>query len=403
MLPESNKGNRISITDKKPKVNTYYLVLAGRFKTAKYIMICVLVVFLLLAVVLFREDITVENLRYLLKDFEIGDNINTTYNDTINYDADLQVKLALYKGDLVVAGSSYFFLSDLRGNKRLNEDSVFSNPIVLSSEKYLLVYGLSENTYTIYNTFSKLHTETLDYPISAAAVSDKGMYAIVTRSAEYRSVIYLYNEDFDRIGAVYKDKYVIDVKFNPDSSELLITSLFSDKGNYCTEIVNYVPFSETHSASKIIENSMPIVTGYNSDNGYSIIYDNKIEFYDSEYFLRNTYVYPANLIPITTEITKDYTVITYSENIVGDDIKVLVFNKSGELILDANANGQPKKIKCYTDCVYLLLDGNVCKISIVDGKTVYYDTEKNAMDILVVDEKNVLVCFSNHTSKLIVE
>ena len=280
---------------------------------------------------------------------------------------------------------------------------MFSNPVVLTGDKYLLVYGLSENTYTIYNTFSQLHTESLDYPISAAAVSDKGMYAIVTRSAEYRSVVYLYNQNFDRIGAVYKDKYIIDVKFNPDSSELLITSLFSDKGNYCTEIVNYVPFSETHSASKIVENSMPITTGYNRDNGYSVVYDNKIEFYDSEYVLRNTFDYYPNLIPITTEITKDYTIITYSENIVGDDIKVLVFNKSGEIVLNASANGQPKKIKCYNDNVYVLFDGSVCKISILDGTLLYYNTEKNALDLLVVDEKTVLVCFSNHTSKVSIE
>jgi len=374
--------------------------LSGRFKTVKYITLCCLVVFLLLAVILFREDITVENLRYLLKDFEIGDNINKTYNDTITYDSDLQVNLSLYKGDLVVAGSSYFFLCDLQGNKRLNEDSVFSNPVVLTSDKYLLVYGLSENTYTVYNTFSQLHTETLDYPISAAAVSDKGMYAIVTRSAEYRSVVYLYNQNFDRIGAVYKDKYIIDVKFNPDSSELLITSFFSNNGNYSTEIVNYVPFSETHSASKIVENSMPLTTGYNKDNGYSIIYDDKIEFYDSEYVLRNTYNFTSNLIPITTEISEEYTVITYNENIVGDDIKVVVFGKSGEMLLTASANGQPKKIKCYNDKVYVLLDGKVCKISVADGNIVYYDTEKNALELLIVEEDTALVCFSNHTSKI---
>ena len=54
MLPESNKENKINITAKKPKVNSYFLVLSGRFKTAKYITLCFLVLFLLLAVVLFR-------------------------------------------------------------------------------------------------------------------------------------------------------------------------------------------------------------------------------------------------------------------------------------------------------------------------------------------------------------
>ena len=403
MLPETKKENKITVSEKKPKVNSYYLVLSGKFKTAKLVALCILVAFLLTVVVLFRDEITVENLRYLFKDFEIGDNVTVGSGDEIMYDADMQVKLAMYKGDLVIAGSTYFHLTDLQGNKRLNEDSVFSNPVVMTSDKYLLVYGLSEYTYTVYNTFSKLHTETFDYPITGAAVSNKGLYAIVTRTAEYRSVVYLYNENFERIGAVYKDKYVTDVEFNNDGSELIIVSLFSSNGNLCTEIVNYVPFSEKTSASVVVENSMAIETAYNKNNGYSVIYDNKIEFYDSEFVLRKTYNYPSGLVPITTEIDKNYTMITYSENIVGNDIKVLVFDTSGELVLSADAEGQPKKIRADKDNLYLLLNGKVCVIKISDGSIKYYETEKNALDLLYIDDKTVFVCYSDHTSKVVLE
>lgn len=403
MLPDSKKENRITISEKKPSVNPYYLVLSGRFKTAKYITVCVLVVFLLANIILFRDEITVENLRYLFKDLEMGDNVNVSSNDTIRYDADTQVQLALYKGDLVVSGSSYFYLCDLQGNKRLSQNSSFTNPIVLSGNKYLLIYGLSENTYTIYNTFSQLHTEVLDYPITGAALSDKGLYAIVTRTAEYRSVVYLYNENFDRIGAVYKDKYIIDVQFNKDSSELLITSLYSQNGGYCTELMNYVPFSENASSTKSVEGAMALKTGYSSEGGYSVIYDNKIEFYDSEFFLRNTYEYPQGLVPVTASITEKYTVITYSENIVGNSINVLVFDSNGEMVLSADAEGQPKKIKCDDESVFILVDGKVVCINISNGNVKYYDTERNAVELLVVDKKSILVGFTDHTAKITLE
>ena len=184
MLPEIKNQNRIEITEKKPTINPYFIVISNRFKTAKYITACILVVYLLAAVVLFRDEITVENLRYLFKDIEMGENSITESSDIIKYDADIQVQLATYKGDLVVAGSSYFYLCDLQGNKRLSENSTFSNPIVLTGDKYLLVYGLSEHTYTLYNAFAQLHTATTEYPISCAALSNKGMYAIVTRTSE---------------------------------------------------------------------------------------------------------------------------------------------------------------------------------------------------------------------------
>ncbi len=399
----SKEEKRIEVSEKKPKVNSYYLVLSGRFKAAKYISICVLVVFLLTTVLLFRDEITVENLRYLIKDFEMGDNLNLSSGDKIKYDADTQLDLAIYKGDLVVAGSSYFYLCDLQGNKRLNEESVFSNPVVVSSDKYLLVYGLSEYTYTLYNAFSKLHTESFDYPITGAAVSDKGLYAIVTRTSEYRSVVYLYNSNFERIGAVYKDKYIMDVSFNNDGSEVLITSLYSKNGSYCTEVLNYVPYSDTPSSVKEVEGAMVLKSDYNLNGGYSVIYDNKIEFYDSEFVLRNTYNMPTNVVPVDAEITGKYTVMTYSENIVGDNMKVLVFDSNGELILDADAEGQPVKLGCSDKFVFVLLDGRVCKIDINSGETDYYDTERNAIELLVVNDKNILVCFSGGASKINIE
>lgn len=403
MLPENQNENRITIGDKSPKVNRYYLALSGRFKIAKYVSVCFLVVFLLMTVILFRDEITVENLRYLFKDLEMGDSLNLSSGDSISYDADAQLDLALYKGDLVVAGSSYFYLCDLHGNKRLYEDSVFTNPVALPGDKYLLVYGLSEYTYTLYNTFSKLHTETFDYPITGAAVSDKGTYAIVTRTAEYRSVVYLYNSGFERIGAVYKDKYVIDVAFNKDGTEVLITSLFSKDGSYCTELMNYVPYSQTPSSVKEVDRSMALKTGYNSNGGYSVFYSDRVEFYDREFVLRNTYNYPAGIVPAGTAVSDKYTLLTFSENIVGNNMKILAFDSEGNIILECEADGQPKKIQSYKDSIFVLLDGKVCCVNAIDGKVDYYETKKNSIDLLVVNEKTVLVCFSDGTSKITVE
>ncbi len=400
MLPETQKQNRIDISEKKPKVNPYYLVLSGRFKTAKYITLCLLVVFLLTMVVLCREEITVENLRYLLKDFEMGENVVVNTDSSITYDADPQVNLALYKGDLVVSGSSRFTLCDLQGNNRISEDSLFSNPVILSKEKYLLVYGLSENTYAIYNTFSKLHTETFDYPIVAAALSDEGMYALVTRTTEYRSVVYIYNKNFERVGAIYKDKYIVDVKFNSDGTKLLIVSTYSSNGNYCTEIVNYTPYSESASKTHNVENTMPIKTGYNQNGGYSIVCDNCIMFYDKDYNLISTFDFGTQILPLTVEITDKFTVITYSENLVGEDIKVLVFDENGSTVVNTSAKGAAKKTRTNDEYVYILQNGSVCRINNQDGSTVYYETEKNAHELLLVNNELLVVGFSDHVSKL---
>jgi len=400
MLPDVKKEKRIDITEKKPNVNAYYLVLSGRFKTAKYITLCILVVFLLTMVILFREEITVENFRYLIKDFELGDNTSISSDSLISYDSDLQVNLALYKGDLVVCGSSYFYLCDLRGNKILSETSKFSNPVILSSEKYFMVYGLSEYTYSVYNTFSELHTETFEYPITSAAISDEGMYAICTRTSEYRSVVYLYNKNFEKIGEIYKNEFIMDIQLKKDATELLILYVSSEDGNYCTDIVNCAPYSNQSSSAKKVKNSFPIKCGYTLYGGYSVVYDNKVEFYDSEYILRNTYDFPSSMVPLTVEITDRYTVVTYNKNIVGDDSCVWVMGADGTEILNHSIEAQPKKTKTSENFVFVLIDGSVRRINLSDGAATECRVSDRALDILIVDDDNVLVCYPNRTENI---
>ena len=81
----------------------------------------------------------------------------------------------------------------------------------------------------------------------------------------------------------------------------------------------------------------------------------------------------------------------------------MVFDTNGELVLTSDAEGQPKKIKYSNGNIYLLLEGKVCKINIDNGDTVYYDTERNAIDLFIVNEKSALVCYSDHTYKISIE
>lgn len=50
----------------------------------------------------------------------------------------------------------------------------------------MIVYDLGGNYYSVYNSLEKLSEKFTAYPIAAAAGTDNGMYAVLTRSAEYK-------------------------------------------------------------------------------------------------------------------------------------------------------------------------------------------------------------------------
>ena len=396
MLPAAKKTD----TEKKNSdQSAFYYALSARFKIAKYVVTVILVLFLLTMVAVFRNEITVENLRYLAKDIELGENIAYVSKNVIYYDADKQINLKLFKGDICIAGSTSFVLCDMQGNRLLSETSLFSNPVVLTGDKYLLVYGLSENTYAVYNTFSKLHTETFEHPITGAALASDGHYAIVTKASDYLSVIYIYNQNFEQIGKISKDKYVMNVKFNSDSSELLIVSTYPDDGEYCAEVMAIAPLSDNASYSGELRNVIPLVSGYYSDGGYCVFCDKKAFFFDSELFLRNTYDY-AGRSPSFAAVFEKNAVLSYRQNIVGNESGVLLFDVSGNVRHELTVDGSVKKACCGEKYIYLLLDEKVCRIDPVSGDLDYVTVDDNPIEILLGKNETVLVCYSNRTIKI---
>ena len=208
-----------------PDTNEYYFSLSQRFKLAKYVVFLSLILFIVFMVTGYGEEITVENLRYLLKymDTQQG-SVSENYTD-FRYDVVDGADFHLYKGDLVVSGTDGFDIYDINGKHILNAKYEYLNPTLLVSEQYILVYDLGGNSFSLYNSFGLLYEETLNYPIGCASIGDTGNFLIVTRAKEYRSVVYCYNKDFKRIYSWHSsDKYVLSATMDPLGPQFVIAA-----------------------------------------------------------------------------------------------------------------------------------------------------------------------------------
>ena len=79
----------------------------------------------------------------------------------------------------------------MQGDTLLSVSKTNSSPILLTSDKYILVYNAGGNSFQIYSTVSCLYEDTFDYAISCAALNDNGMFLVATKSREYRSVVHV--------------------------------------------------------------------------------------------------------------------------------------------------------------------------------------------------------------------
>jgi hypothetical protein len=363
-LPETSPGltqtkketvrNKIRTADGVYSVNEYYIDISRRFRLAKYLTIFLLAAFILVMLSVSRDNITVESFQYLLRYLDVGSSVYSYTSDykKIAYSADTEINFGSFRGDFVIADSTAVNIYSLSGLNVLSEASYISNPVIETSGNHLLVYDLGGNSYAIYNTFSKLFGETLSYPITGAANSDSGIYAIVTKTQEYRSAVYIYDRDFGMISRILKDKLVMDVDIKPDGSSILIVSAYNLGGDFCTEIMTCDPYLDTATTLVTLNDLMPVKARYQAD-GFTVVCDSKLLFYNNAGILQSEYSYNGE-VPVYTLITDEYTFLAFSENVIGDTQRLLIFDSSGVQVAEKQVEGQIVRLECLGNKIFVL-------------------------------------------------
>lgn len=388
--------DKIRTSDGVYSVNEYYIDISRRYRLAKYLTVFLLVSFILVMLSARRDYITIEGFQYLIRYLDVGSNVYNYTSDfkKIAYSADTEIKFESFRGDFVITDSTAVNIYSLSGLNVLSESSYISNPVIEKSNNHLLVYDLGGNSYAVYNTFSKLFGETLPYPITGASNSDSGLYAIVTKTQQYRSAVYIYDRNFGMISRILKDKLVMDVDIKPDGSNVLIVSAYNLGGDFCTEIMTCDPYSDTAAALVTLNNLMPVRARY-VNGGFNVVCDSKLLFYNNSGILKSEYSYNGE-IPVYSLITDDYTFLAFSENVIGDTQRLLIFDSNGAQVAEKRVEGQIVRLKCIGNEIYVLTSNSIIYMKIYGNASATYAIEKNSIDLVTANDSTFFLCYPSY-------
>ncbi len=375
-------------------VNEYYIDIANKFKTAKFIAIILLVVFMLFMISVFRSDVTLENFKYLIRFFASANTVYSGEYENIYYDTVGVVDVDIFNADLVTVKNDAIDLYDMNGSNVASYDISQVTPTVVSRGKYMLVYDLGGNSAQLFNNFSMLTSLTYDYPISCAAVSGEGMHAVVTGSLDYQSVIYLYDHNFNLISKIYKDKYITDIKIDQAGKKLICTAVLAENGGFISEIMTYEPYTDKEESKLSLPGSFAVNCGFFSDGGYGVLADTALIFFDKNNTQISNYSLDA-IVPTNCLILDDYAVLCYNENIVGSQSRVLVFSTNGEIIVDTAVDDKIIDTASYMEHLYLLTEGKLNSVNMETGKLLFAPVDSAASGVYVCDKNSVVVDYSN--------
>ncbi len=378
-------------TEENVVKNRHYERVSKFYRIAKWCALAVFFVYAAAMLLIFRDEITIENFRYLMRNVDFGMDTAVVLENDIIYSASEQNRFTDFRDYLALYNGKQLLVYDTGGKVALSEELNYASPAAAASKKYLLMYDKSSGAYSVYSYFTKEMSETLEYPITHASMSDSGVYAIATRSRDYSGVVYIYNSGFDLINRIMKNKSISAMDLNDDGSELLVCSYYiDDLGRNMTELTILPTRSNESKLNLSLEDTAVYSCSYLEGGGFVLVCAEGLRFYNSDGNLINRFAYNGMNV-IKYMIGDSGAAVIYLREYDDSACFVEQFDAKGNSLFKNEASSDIKDAILSKDSVYLLY-GDKLVITNSKGSSQISVAASPEPVKVICTEKDIFVC-----------
>ena len=373
--------------------NGYYLRVSAGYMRAKYILLVMLALYLVFMLARYRDDITYENMMYLLRDFSAGETEYSSVFEPVKYDEQDNMTYALFRGELAVAGNRTVAMYNSSGALTRRYETAFENPVLASSDKYLIAYNLGDTKYYVYNSITKVSGGEAPGTIEGADINDRGDHILVCRSDETKYALYAYNSSFRNTAKYYKNKYVTCAAVGQSAADVLICSTDLAGGAPSLEIELYRAGDDAPASTYTDSGTMPISCGMWRGGAYFVLCTDRILFFTESGELCRTVSAPA--FGYSSFSAGDSTLVLSADNdALGEKSSVFVFDTAGELLYNGEVDDSVRSVSAFGGVVYALGGGSAYRIAYSGadaGATARIDVPEDA-GVILADGVSAVIC-----------
>lgn len=399
---EAQKEKVLRYEDFDGAGDVYYAGVSAVYKVAQRALWLIFILFMLFSIVFHHSEITYDNFYYLIKDFSGAADTGGSYYETLSYESDSRQNFTLYRGGLASVSPSKISVFTATGRRTLNATTSFSSPYMESSAKYILVYDTSGTTFSIYNSFARVFTETLDYPVMNASLGEDGSFAIVTRTAAKQSVIRVYNKSFKmkKMLELETGYYAFDIVLNTENNTLSVLSY--DAGNGTGRTTLSLRDLDTLEEMEAVQfdGEFPIACGTLDDQNLALLTDRHIRIFDrnlsekessEDYSVGNITGYSLTSEGVAVSAT------------ISSQTSIYAFDKNGRPLYDDTVDFNVSDVGVYGSYIFLQTENGVKRL---DPKAKREEDQIQSLSsgtgkMLIYNQKTVLVCGESKAEYLI--
>ena len=370
--------------------NKYYSNIAYKIKLAKWFLIAFLVLFIFGGMALNSKELNADNLSYLLRYLNIQGS-NKSVKSDFYIELDEASSVCYYKNNIAVLRKNRLDIYDMNGKRNFTSKLVYSNPVLKTSDKYIIAYDLGMNKLEIFNSFSRVYEYKGDSPVYYAQITDRGNIVYVTDEKGYNSAVYVMNNGFDvTFRCMFEKDYIICADIDDKAERLAVAGFFAQDGDYLSRVILY----ETHSEQPVRKIEIPGEQPYSiklNETGIFAVFENSLRFYNQngDEILNYNFTYrKIEAISLTSKLAA----VVLNEKTLGTDNKILIFDGNSNVLYDNIINAEIIDMKFSEDYkfLYFLTRTGLYKINI-EQKTFEFVTSE-------YDETTNSIVYANDTN-----
>lgn len=208
---------------------------------------------------------------------------------------------------------TYLYAYETTGRQIYAHRHGYSNPAQATSSRRILLYDKSAYSFAVYNRTSLIFEQNVEDKIVYGTVSENDLTAIVTNSARYSNIIYVYDSGGNwKYTRKLADENVMQIGFS-DNEHMIVSTVSADNGEivtnyYCFSIRSTEGYEWKYSFKK---NSLSCGMYVDSQNVISVCDNRAIRLNASSGELLGEYEFDGELRDF--EITANATAIYYND------------------------------------------------------------------------------------------
>lgn len=264
----------------------------------------------------------------------------------------------------VSKGSYYYVLSNTKvnafassGKELFSYNHGYENPVIKTSAAGALAFEQGGTGFAIFDLNGLKNEIKTEHPIITAAISDSGVYAIVTRSDKYAAAVSVYNKRAKKLYEWFSAKETVNnVAISPNGKKLAVSTFTSNVGQYKSElrVLNYDSATPEHSET--FESLIYSLENTHSAS-FAVVTQNGVRFIKWSKFKSNEYKNDYNTAFFRAG--KGGCAAVFNRESDKTDNRIVIFSKSGEKKSEFEFKGIISDIAVYGGHIYCMSDTDI--------------------------------------------